>query len=115
MNALKGYLALMLLMYGEDPQNPFSTMLDDVKNRNFVQIRLLPDLKDRLGIGMFDRVLSGASCYTYFDETLWVPQHPDRPEFGAEPCKLCGGTGDLAALKDQWKTVDTRTIRFTAA
>lgn len=115
MNALKGYLALMLLMYGEDPQNPFSTMLDDVKNRNFVQIRLLPDLKDRLGIGMFDRVLSGASRYTYFDETLWVPQHPDRPEFGAEPCKLCGGTGDLAALKDQWKTVDTRTICFTAA
>ena len=115
MNALKGYLALMLLMYGEDPQNPFSTMLDDVKDRNFVQIRLLPDLKDRLGIGMFDRVLSGASRYTYFDETLWVPQHPDRPEFGAESCKLCGGTGDLAALKDQWKTVDTRTIRFTAA
>lgn len=114
MNALKGYLALMLLMYGEDPQSPFSTMLDDVKDRNFVQIRLLPDLKDRLGIGMFDRVLSGASRYTYFDETLWVPQHPDRPEFGAEPCKLCGGTGDLATLKDQWKTVDTRTIRFTA-
>ena len=113
MNALKGYIALMLLMYGEDPENPFSRMLDDVKNRNFVEIRLTPYLKDsKLGIGLFDRVFSDASRYVYFDETLWVPQHPDRPEFGAETCKLCGGTGDLTTLQDKWKTVDTRYIRF---
>ena len=113
MNALKGYIALMLLMYGEDPDNPFSKMLDDVKNRNFVEIRLTPYLKDsKLGIGLFDRVFSDASRYVYFDETLWVPQHPDRPEFGAETCKLCGGTGDLRTLQDKWKTVDTRYIRF---
>lgn len=113
MNSLKGYIALMLLMYNEDPENPFSGMLDGVKDRNFVEIRLTPYLKDsKLGIGLFDRVFADASRYVYFDETLWVPQHPDRPEFGAEPCKLCGGTGDLRSLQVKWKDTDTRTIRF---
>ena len=46
------------------------------------------------------------------DETLWVPQHPDRPEFGAKPCKMCGGTGDLRHLQVDWAGLDTRAIRF---
>lgn len=113
MNSLKGYIALMLLMYHEDPANPLSRMLDDVKDRNFVEIRLNPYLKDsKLGIGLFDRVFADASRYVYFDETLWVPQHPDRPEFGAEPCRLCGGTGDLKRLRYKWGQTDTRSIRF---
>lgn len=115
MNALKGYIALMLLMYKEDPKSPLSRMLDDVKDRNFVEIRLNPHLKEsKLGIDLFDRVFADASRYVYFDETLWVPQHPDRPEFGADPCKLCGGTGDLGVLQTKWKTVDTRNICFEA-
>lgn len=113
MNSLKGYIALMLLMYHEDPENPFSRMLDDVKDRNFVEIRLNPRLRDtELRIGLFDRVFAEASRYVYFDETIWIPQHPDRPEFGAETCKLCGGTGNLKKLQYKWNKIDTRSIRF---
>jgi len=115
MNSLKGYIALMLLMYREDENSPFSRMLDDVKDRNFVEIRLTPYLKDsKLGIGLFDRVFEGASRYVYFDETLWIPQHPDRIENGEENCRLCGGTGDLRHLAIKWANVDTRYIRFDA-
>lgn len=114
MNATKGYIALMLLMYHEDPTSPFNTMLDEVKDRNFVWIRLNPNLKDtQLGIGLFDRVFAGNSArFTFMDETLWVPQHPDHPRFGSEPCKMCGGTGDLKRLSVEWAEKDTRVIRF---
>lgn len=113
MNATKGYLALMLLLYHEAPGSPFNTMLDAVKDRNFVWIRLAPNLKELLGIQLFDQVLGrDAERFAYMDETLWVPQHPDRPEFGAEPCKMCGGTGDLRHLQVDWAGLDTRTIRF---
>lgn len=113
MNATKGYLALMLLLYHEAPCSPFNTMLDAVKDRNFVWIRLAPDLKEQLGIQLFDQVLGGdAGCFAYMDETLWVPQHPDRPEFGAKPCKMCGGTGDLRHLQVDWAELDTRAIHF---
>lgn len=113
MNALKGYVALMLLMYRESPGSMFNTMLDEVKDRNFVEIRMNPHLKDsKLGIGLFDRVLDSASRYTYMDETLWIPQHPDRPEYGEKPCLLCGGTGDLRTMREKWKNTDTRTIQF---
>lgn len=114
MNALKGYIALMLLMYHTDPDNPFSRMLDDVKDRNFVEIRLNPYLKDsKLGIGLFDKVFADAGKYTYMDETIWLPQHPDHPQYGSEPCKLCGGTGDLRNLRYQWSRADTRDMHFT--
>ena len=113
MNATKGYIALMMLMYHEDPDSPLSSMLDHVKDRNFVWIRLDPNLKDtNLGIGVFDSVLAGAARYTYMDETLWIPQHPDNPQYGSEPCKLCGGDGNLKKFIYDWKEIDTREIRF---
>ena len=113
MNALKGYIALMLLMYHEDEHSLFNNMLDEVKNRNFVEIRLNPYLKDtELGINLFDKVFEDSSRYVFFDETLWIPQHPDRPEFGTESCKLCEGKGDLIRLQDLWKQTDTRGIVF---
>lgn len=112
MNALKGYIALMLLMYHEDPESEFSTMLDCVKDRNFVQIRLTPNVKDILGIGVFDRVFAGADRYTFMDETVWIPQKPDHPSNGYETCKLCGGTGHLDELYMRWP--DTRKIDFRA-
>ena len=113
MNALKGYIALMLLMYKESESSVFNDMLDGVKNRNFVEIRMNPYLKDsKLGIGLFDRVLESASKYTFMDETLWIPQHPDRPENGEAFCRLCGGVGDLKTLQEKWADIDTRRIRF---
>ena len=113
MNSLKGYIALMMLMYHESPQSPFNNMLYEVKDRNFVEIRMTPYLKDsKLGIGLFDRVLDGASRYTYMDETLWIPQHPDSSEYGEKACKLCGGTGDLRHLQEKWRYTDTRYITF---
>ena len=108
MNALKGYLALMLLMYHEDPASPFSNMLDQVHDRNFVTIRLDPQLQDSMGIPLFDQVLQGAKDYTYMDETLWIPQLPDNAENSTAPCTLCGGLGDLTKLYMSWP--DTRLV-----
>lgn len=110
MNALKGYIALMLLMYHEAPGNVFSDMLDSVKDRNFVQIRLNPNVRKVLGIGIFDRVFTGAEQYTYMDETVWIPQKPDHPSNGYKTCKLCGGTGHLEDLHMKWP--DTRNIKM---
>ena len=113
MNSLKGYIALMMLMYNEDDSKPYSKMLDEIKNRNFVEIRMDPYLSEsKLKIGLFDRVFDGALAYTFMDETLWIPQHPDRPEFGEKTCKLCGGTGDLNKLQSKWKYIETLDIDF---
>lgn len=108
MNALKGYIALMLLLYHEAPGSPFDTMLDKVKDRNFVWIRLDPFLKEKLDIELFDRVFEGREEYSFMDETIWVPQHPDAEEWGEEPCRLCGGVGDLRQLRMKW--ADTRKL-----
>lgn len=109
MNSLKGYITLMLLMYKEE-NNPLCHMLDHVKNRNFVWIRLVPNLQEALGISLFDKALS--SSYFFFGEPAWIPQHPDSPAYGEEPCKMCGGTGDLTHLAIDWAKRDTRTITF---
>lgn len=109
LNTLIGYLCLMVLMYHEAPDSPYNNMLEEIADRNFSWIRLSPYLGDSsLGIQLFDRVFSGDSIkkYTFMDETLWVPQHPDSPEYGEDPCKLCGGIGDLRALNNRWP--DTR-------
>ena len=108
MNATKGYIALMLLMYHEDPTSPFNDMLNKVANRNFVWIRLNPYLKETaLGIELFDRLFAGTpERFTFMDETIWIPQHPDTDP----PCKMCGGTGDLREFSVKWADIDTRKI-----
>lgn len=110
MNATKGYIALMLLMYHEDPTSPFNDMLNKVANRNFVWIRLNPYLKETaLGIELFDRLFAGTpERFTFMDETIWIPQHPDIDP----PCKMCGGTGDLREFSVKWADIDTRKIRL---
>lgn len=113
LNTLIGYVSLMMLMYREAPESPYNEMLEEVKDRNFLWIRLTPHLNSsELGIGLFDKVFSDptVSRYTFMDETLWIPQHPDSPENGEEVCKLCGGIGDLRRLRDIWP--DTRLICF---
>lgn len=103
-NTLIGYISLIMLMYNEAPGSPYNKMLDEIKNRNFVWVRLTPYLSSsQLGITLFDRVFSDSnvSKYTFMDETLWIPQTAD------DDCKLCEGVGDLRKLKNKWK--DTRT------
>lgn len=108
-NALKGYISLMLLLYGEG-EGRFSKMLDEVKQQNFVEVRLHPHLSETtVGITLFDRIFADVSGYTYFDETLWIPQKPDSIG-SAEVCRLCGGVGDLRSLVLRLSSVDTRTI-----
>ena len=110
MNATKGYIALMLLMYHEAPTSPFNDMLNKVANRNFVWIRLNPYLKETaLGIELFDSLFEGTpERFTFMDETIWIPQHPDTDP----PCKMCGGTGDLREFSVKWADIDTRKIRL---
>lgn len=90
-------------------------MLDQIANRNFVWIWLIPYLKGTpLGIDLFDCVFADIpERFTFMDETLWVPQHPGRPEFGSAPCKICGRTGSLKESSVNWIDLDTRKIRFT--
>lgn len=110
MNAYKGYIALMMLMYHEVPGNEYNDMLDQIKNRNFVWIRLSPNIKDILGIGLFDKAFDGAQKYTFMGENLWIPQTPDSEENGTDNCKMCGGKGNLSLLRMRWK--DTRTEAY---
>ena len=109
LNTLIGYLCLMILMYHEAPDSPYNEMLEKIADRNFAWIRLSPYLgESSLGISIFDKIFNDEKIkrFVFMDETLWIPQHPDSSEYGEEPCKLCGGNGDLRILRGRWK--DTR-------
>ena len=96
LNALKGQIALMLLLYHEDDHCRFSNMLDQVADRNFVQINMSPTAAKNLHLGIFENDMDPELAY--FDETVWIPQVPNNEENGYPACPLCGGTGDLLAL-----------------
>ena len=106
MNSIEGKIALMLLMYHEDKHSRYSNMLDLVADRNFVQVRMSPFAGEHLGLHVFDRVIT--PDYSFFDETVWIPQVPNNEANGFKTCPLCGGTGDLLALKGSIK--DTREV-----
>jgi len=106
-NAIKGQIALMLLLYHEDKDCVYSDMLDKVADRNFVMIRMSPKADRTLGIGIFQEALRAESGLIFCDETVWIPQTPNNGADGSPPCPLCGGTGNLLALKG--KIRDTRT------
>jgi len=84
-NSLKGFVSLMLLLYGEAPGSPFHDMLARVAGRNYLQVRMS---QDSLLNPLFDKHF-GASPYSFFDETLWLTQTPEPR------CPDCGGCGDL--------------------
>ena len=88
-NALKTALSLMLFLYKES--GPFSGMLDEVADRNMLQIRMSPDPSSPVQ-PLFQRHL-GASPYTFFDETLWIKTIPE------DDCPDCHGLGDLSLLR----------------
>jgi hypothetical protein len=91
LNALKGFIALALLHYGTHHPR-WGRWLEQVKNRNLVQIRMDPDLELRV----FEKTFATASSERiYCDETLWLPQVPRRAHDNEPACPDCGGTGDL--------------------
>jgi hypothetical protein len=106
-NATKGQIALMLLLYGEDKNCVYSNMLDKVADRNFLMIRMSPLANAALGINIFDEAINADSGLCFFDETVWIPQTPNDGTDGSPRCSLCNGIGDLLALKG--KIRDTRT------
>jgi molybdopterin/thiamine biosynthesis adenylyltransferase/proteasome lid subunit RPN8/RPN11 len=106
-NAAKGRIALMLLLYHEGKNCVYGDMLDAAADRNFVMIRMSRDAGAALGIDIFDETANVAGGLCFFDETLWIPQTPDNGANGRPVCPLCGGTGDLTALKGRIR--DTRT------
>lgn len=120
LNALKGFVALAILHHGmqfservlmdfpdgeEDGgvtlrPNPafrrWGRLLERIGDRNLIQLRMDPDMGDTLGIGVFDRVFSGADqARILFDEVVWLPQRAEGPATGSLPCPDCGGSGDL--------------------
>lgn len=103
-NALKGYVSLMLLLYHELEGNPFNDLLDSVKNRNFINIRM----SARFESPIFKREL-GNSPYTFFDEALWMTQSPDNGRDGTPICPDCHGHGDLRI--NMGRILDTRIIQ----
>ncbi|HCC34154.1 MAG TPA: hypothetical protein DEQ02_00355 [Ruminococcaceae bacterium] len=104
-NATKGQIALMLLLYREDKSCVYNDMLDKVADRNFVMIRMNPLAGEALGLNIFEDAANPE--FGFFDETIWIPQTPNNEATGYPTCPLCGGTGDLPALKGKIK--DTRT------
>lgn len=102
-NSLKGYISLMLLLYHEVEDNPFYSLLDQVRDRNFINIRMTPNFDSTI----FTREL-GSSPYTFFDESLWITQSPDNGQNNSLLCPECHGIGNLSKLKGH--IPDTRVL-----
>ena len=109
LNALKGVVAMALLHHGtEHPR--WGRLLALMANRSLVQIRFDPDIAATLALAVFDRTFCGADQERMlFDEAVWLPQQPDRPENGFPCCPDCGGTGDLRNATGTF--ADTRVMR----
>lgn len=106
LNALKGQISMMLLLYHEDDNCRYSSMLDQTADRNFVQINMSPTASEHLGLNIFKDTMNPE--FAFFDETAWIPQVPNNEENGFKTCPLCGGSGDLLSLKG--KIEDSRRI-----
>lgn len=105
-NSTKGFITLMLMLYHEDENCIYNTMLDKVADRNFVMIRMSPFLQDKLGVGVFSEYDN--NDFNFFDETIWIRQSPNDGNNGYEVCPLCQGNGNLRDLIN--KIEDTRMI-----
>lgn len=114
LNALKGEI-LLTMVHGSATRSPsdhparrrYSALLERIGNRNLVVARLDPEIVETLGLAVFDKVFRGADADRIVaDETLWLPQEPENPSTGFDPCPDCGGVGDLAACEGTFD--DTR-------
>lgn len=101
-NAMKGLISSMLLLYGEAPGSRFSDELGAVADRNFLVMRTDKGLE----MPMFDNAF-GEMPSAYFGETLWLRQTPDDGRDGRLLCPECGGHGPYG---DEAKLRDTRII-----
>lgn len=98
LNAMKGQIAMMLLLCGEAGR--YGSMLQKVEDRNFVMLRFSPTAGEHLGIRAFDDIF--APEFSFFGEPVWIPQTPDAD------CVLCHGKADLRQLMGQIE--DTRRL-----
>lgn len=102
LNAIKGFIALAILHHGSAHPR-WGHLLERIGDRNLVQIRLDPDIAETLGLGIFDKVSAGADqSRLLFDDVVWLPQAPENPASGFEPCADCGGTGNLLDAKGRF-------------
>ena len=106
LNALKGQIALALLHEGTGHER-WDRMLRRIGNRNLIQIRMAPNGIGDLSLPAFRRAFEGADRRrVLFDDVVWLPQQPENPSTGFDPCPDCGGTGNL---RDAFETFfDTR-------
>lgn len=102
-NAIKGELTLMLLLYGEKCAGRYAARLKQVAKRNYLQIRMDPGAGSVLGLSVFETLERDAVGLTCFDETLWLEQHPEAD------CPLCDGKADLRSCMGSIE--DTRYIQ----
>lgn len=96
LNAICGQIALMMLQYG-CPNSRYGKMLELVKDRNFVQVKITP-FYNVITNGLFEEALDKE--FSFFGNTIWIRQEPNSG------CPLCGGEGNLLKSKDGIK--DTR-------
>jgi hypothetical protein len=109
LNAIKGFIATAILHYGTDHPR-WGGLLKLIADRNLIQVRLDPEVERTLGLDVFNRVFRHADLdRVLFDETVWLPQQPERPEYGFSVCPDCGGTGDLRRAIGTF--ADTRVMR----
>jgi hypothetical protein len=114
LNSLKAEVLLAILHgaaghgeAGHPARARYSSLLERIAGRNLAVARLDPAIAETLGVTMFDRALAGADGERIVaDETLWLPQEPEGPATGFEPCPDCGGTGDLTLCEGTF--ADTR-------
>ena len=96
----------MLLLYGEG-DNRYTHMLDRVKDRNLVIMKISPDAEQELGINLFHNAMD--ETYSFFGEVVWIPQTAVSVTNGFdENCILCYGLEDLLLLKGSIS--DTRKV-----
>lgn len=100
-NAICGQIILALLQYGAGGGR-YSTYLDTIKDRNFLQIKITP-LDKVLNLGIFDELIDPE--LEFCDQAVWIPQIPNDG-YESTVCPLCGGEGNLLKSKDTIK--DTR-------
>lgn len=101
-NAMKGFVSSMLLLYGEAPGSRFNDELDAIADRNFIVMRT----DKGLDMPLFDNAF-GEIPSAYFGETLWLRQSPDDGQDGRPVCPECGGHGPY---EREAKSEDTRII-----